>query len=79
MIDKDAFMGLVAIIFIIGFVAVVIIVVAYLVGLGLKLAWGQDADPRYYCIEKFKTPYPYIELCREQVMNEVKQYTDGLK
>jgi hypothetical protein len=45
----------------------------------LKYVNGQDVDPRYYCIEKLKTPYPYSELCRDQVMNEVMKYTDGLK
>jgi len=43
-------------------------------------AFSQDAvDPRYYCIEKLNKPFPYSELCREQIMKEIMNYTDGLE
>ena len=45
-----------------------------------SVVYGQDAvDPRYYCIEKLNKPFPYNELCREQIMKEIMNYTDGLK
>jgi len=41
--------------------------------------FGQDVDPRYYCIEKLNNPFPYTQLCKEQVMKEVMKYTDRLE
>jgi len=62
-----------------GLVLVIIIYVLLNFMIFGRHAFSQDADPRYYCIEKFNTPYPYNELCREQIMKEIMNYTDGLE
>jgi hypothetical protein len=67
------------ILFYVGMFAVGVAVGAIL-GFGLEQIHGQDTvDPRYYCIEKLNKPFPYSELCREQIMKEIMNYTDGLE
>jgi hypothetical protein len=53
---------------------VVSVLVSILFILVFQVAYSQDADPRYYCIEKLHTPYPFSELCKEQVLNDVQRF-----
>ena len=56
------------------------VAVGAILGFELEQIHGQDSvDPRYYCIEKLNKPFPYNELCREQIMKEIMNYTEGLE
>lgn len=39
-------------------------------------AWGQDMDPRYYCL--FPNEYPFRELCKDQVEAEINAIMEDM-
>jgi hypothetical protein len=45
-------------------IAIGVVFISLAIIFGLKIAYSQDADPRYVCINKFQ--YPYNEACIQQ-------------
>lgn len=45
------------------------IIVIFAIIIVSTVAFGQDIDPRYYCL--YKNQYPFSELCNDQEIDKI--------